>query len=91
MPKPPDVPSGHNVAGFGATVMRWGTGDAAARARIQTLTRGELVAKGVTATMARAWRDFYLNEIARNPKNPSARGRVELMQRTLELLEARHD
>ena len=91
MPKAPEVPSGLNVANFGSNVMRWGTGNAAARARIQTLTRGELVTKAVTTTMARAWRDFYISEVARNPKNPSARGRVELMQRAVELLEASHD
>jgi hypothetical protein len=33
---------------FGADVMRWGTGDAAARARIESLTREELQQAGVT-------------------------------------------
>ena len=68
--------------------MRWGTGDEAARERRETLTRNELVHLNVTVQMAREWRDFYRNEIIRNPKNPSARGRIELMQRAIELLEA---
>ena len=58
MPKPPDVPGGRTVNAFGSDVMRWGTGDQAARERMATLTREYLVAKGVTAEMARAWRDF---------------------------------
>jgi hypothetical protein len=36
--------------------------------------------------MAEAWRDFYRNELALNPENPSAAGRAELMQRAAELL-----
>ena len=88
MPKAPDVPKGLNVAEFGFKVMRWGTGDEAARERRGTLTRNELVDLDVTVQMAREWRDFYRNEIIRNPKNPSARGRIDLMQRAIELLEA---
>lgn len=91
MPKSPDVPDGLNVAEFGFKVMRWGTGDAAARERMDALTRSELVTLGVTGTIARTWRDFYLSEIIRNPKNPSARGRADLMQRALELLEQTND
>jgi len=51
-----------------------------------TLTRAELVRAGVTREMAEAWRDFYLHELVRNPLNPSAAGRAELMQRAVELL-----
>lgn len=91
MPKPPDVPGGLSVAEFGFKVMRWGTGDEAARERMGSLTRSELADLNVTITIAREWRDFYRNEIVRNPKNPSARGRAELMQRALELLEATDD
>jgi hypothetical protein len=74
------------VSDFGNKVMRWGTGHEAARARIKTLTREELERAGVTAEMAAIWRDFYINEAARNPANPSAAGRAELMARAAELL-----
>lgn len=71
---------------FGKRIMQWGTGDDAARARIGTLTRVDLVQIGLTQEMAAAWRDFYLHELARNPRNPSAAGRAELMQRAADLL-----
>jgi len=71
-------------------VMRWGSGDAAARARISTLTREELERAGLTREMAEVWRDFYRHENARNPRNPSAAGRAELMQRAVELLSGGH-
>ncbi len=87
MPVPPKVPSAFNRSQFGKDVMKWGTGDAVARARIGTLTLAELQNAGVTAEMARQWRDFYTEEARRTPTNPSARGRIELMQRALELLE----
>jgi len=91
MPKPPKVPSGLTTAGFGQNIMRWGTGHVSARARIATLSLAELRALGVTLEMAREWHDFYLSEVARNPRNPSARGRVELMQHAVKLLEQDND
>ena len=57
--------------------MGWGTGDAEARARMETLTKEELEKNGVTKEMAEKWRDFYKQEIARNPNNPSAAGRAD--------------
>jgi hypothetical protein len=83
---PPDVPAGTTRNAFGTRIMRWGTGDAAARARMETLTREELVTAGVTLGMAREWREFYRRELLRNPANPSAAGRADLMQRAVELL-----
>ncbi len=83
---PPDVPAGITRNEFGTRTMRWGTGDAAARERLATLTREELERAGVTLTSAREWRDFYVNEMRRNPNNPSAAGRADLMQRAVELL-----
>ncbi len=91
MPKAPDVPEGLHIAEFGFKVMRWGTGDASARERMSVLTRSELVEAGVTIEIARSWRDFYLSEVARVSRNPSARGRADLMQRALELLEENND
>lgn len=74
---------------FGKRIMRWGMGDDAARARIRTLTREELAQAGLTQEIAEAWRDFYRHELARHPRNPSAAGRAELMQRAVELLRQR--
>ena len=71
---------------FGQRVMRWGTGNEVAMARISTLRREELERAGLTREMAEAWRDFYRHELARNPRNPSAAGRAELMQRAVEFL-----
>jgi hypothetical protein len=83
----PSLPPGVSRAEFGQNIMRWGSGDAAARERMSTLTREELIEAGVTLEMAREWRELYLREKARNPNNPSAAGRADLMQRTVELLE----
>jgi hypothetical protein len=66
--------------------MRWGTGDAAARERVESLTREELEQAGVTRQIAKAWWDFYRAEVLRNPRNPSARGRADLMQQAADLL-----
>jgi RHS repeat-associated protein len=84
MPRP--LPPGVTQAQFGNEVMRWGTGNAAARERIATLTREGLTKAGVTKDMARAWRDFYRTVARETPANPSAAGRADLMQRALELL-----
>ncbi len=86
---PPPTPRGMTLREFGTRVMRWGTGDDAARARVRTLTREELTQGGLTPEMAEAWRDFYLHELARNPRNPSAAGRAALMQRAVALLRQR--
>ena len=83
----PKVPSGMDVAKFGQQVMQWGTGSESARERISTITHNELVRNGVTLDMAREWVKFYVNETLRNPNNPSAQGRAELMQHVVKLLE----
>ena len=84
--RPPIHSSCASLRDFGVKVMRRGTGSVAARARMMTLTREELVRAGLTRPMAEAWRDFYRNELSLNPDNPSAAGRAELMQRTVDLL-----
>jgi hypothetical protein len=71
---------------FGSEVMRWGTGDAEALARIDSLTREELQQAGVTRDIALQWRNFYRSELVRNPDNPSAAGRAELMAAAARLL-----
>ena len=67
--------------------MKWGTGDADALAQIPGLSRSHLVRNGVTKEMAEAHVRFYRNELLRKPRNPSARGRAELMEAVAKLLE----
>ena len=55
---PPPTPGNMTLREFGQSVMRWGSGDIAARARITTLTREELERAGLTREMAEAWRDL---------------------------------
>jgi hypothetical protein len=73
-------------ATFGHTVMKWGTGDAAARSRINTITVDELKRYGVSTAIVESWINFYQDVVARNPVNPSARGRIDLLQHALRLL-----
>jgi len=82
----PQTPPGTSVPKFGKDIMKWGTGDAEARARAANLTREELERAGVTREMAEQWRDFYKDVITKTPNNPSAAGRTDLMQRAVELL-----
>jgi len=84
---PPPTPRNITLREFGQRVMRWGSGDTAARARMSALIREELERAGLTREIAGAWRDFSRHESARNPNNPSATGRAELMQRAIELLD----
>jgi hypothetical protein len=53
---------------------------------MESLTREKLEQAGMTRQIAEAWRDFYRAEVLRNPRNPSARGRTDLMQRAADLL-----
>ena len=85
--RPPIPESAATLKRFGGEIMRWGTGDASARARIAGLTKEELDTAGVTREIAERWRDFYRNEVVRHPRNPSARGRADLMQRAVGLLD----
>jgi RHS repeat-associated protein len=87
----PNLPIPPGLKGFSdfGKKMGWGSGDAEARARMETLTKEELEKNGVTKEMAEKWRDFYKDEIARNPNNPSAAGRADLMQHAADLLDGK--
>ncbi len=67
-------------------IMKWGTGNDEARARITQLTKEELQREGMTKEMAEAIRDFYKKTAEVDPWNPSAAGRAELMQKAVDLL-----
>jgi RHS repeat-associated protein len=81
----PLPPTGMSNAQFGQ-LMNWGTGSDAARAQIPNLSREALQGAGVTREMAVEWAEFYANVFARNPSNPSALGRAELMAAAAEIL-----
>lgn len=83
----PSTPKGMSNRSFNEQVMKWGTGSEAARQRASTITLKELEDGGVTVELAQQWRDWYSNILAQNPKNPSAAGRVDLMNRAIELLQ----
>ena len=59
--------------------MRWGSGDQAAIDRIETITVDHLIRHGVTLEIAKEWLTFYQCGFNRNPFNPSALGRAQLM------------
>jgi hypothetical protein len=81
----PETPGGMSISSFGK-LMKWGTGEAAALARVPKLSRGFLERAGVTRAMAEAWARFYRNEMRRVPDNASARGRAVLMEEAARLL-----
>jgi len=66
--------------------MAWGTGHDAARSQIPNLTRQGLQQAGVTRLIAKSWAQFYRREALRNPANPSALGRAELMEAATKVL-----
>ena len=80
------LPTGIRTLRQFGRMLGWGPGDAAARKRAAELTRSEVQAMELTMEIAGAWREFYRRELERNPGNPSAAGRIELMDRVLELI-----
>jgi 23S rRNA A1618 N6-methylase RlmF len=66
--------------------MQWGTGSDVPRERMGTITVEEMNKAGVTSEMSQNWANFYRNEMVRNPANPSAPGRADLMQYVRDLL-----
>ena len=86
----PWVPPGYTLSKFGGEVVKWGNSSEAARARMESLTEQDLESMrslGLTRARADEWRDFYTDVSRRNPQNPSAAGRVDLMQRIADLLD----
>lgn len=84
---PPPTPSGMTQPEFGKLV-GWGK-TPASMARILTIGPEDITAfleAGLTPELGQQWADFYANEAMRNPGNPSALGRYELMQFITDLL-----
>ena len=77
---PPGLPPGcPDTRHFGTQIMRWGTYDDEAIARIATVTVGRLMAHGVTRGLMLEWLTSHECEFRRKPLNPSVVGRVELL------------
>jgi hypothetical protein len=75
---------GRTFQTFGRELLRWGTGPRQARARVRSLNATDLA--GVTETHALAVIHFYHQEYRRNPANRTARYRMQLGRRALELI-----
>ncbi|MGI8549798.1 MAG: DUF4951 domain-containing protein [Dehalococcoidia bacterium] len=75
---PGPLPRGMNNRQFGQLI-GWGTGDAEAEARVGSVEITALKTAGVTRAIIRAWAAGYRQELRRNPGNPSAGGRVALL------------
>ena len=85
IPELPLPPGFNGTAEFGERI-GWGRGDQQARKRASEITLEEIESIGITPEIAEAWRRYYEAVLARNPANPSVRGRIELMTRIMELL-----
>lgn len=89
MRKPPigdiPVPEGCTSKSEFGRLVGWGSGDEEAIARARSITALEVEAIGMTTLIAAAWRDAYVRALDDYEANPSARGRIVLMQRIIEL------
>ena len=84
----PATPHNMNLPAFGKGVIGWGGGPHDAKARFENVTRADvnlMKQKGLTLEMAQAWQAFYENETLRNPGNPTAPFRAQLMQKIASL------
>ena len=75
-------------AAFGSLI-GWGVGARGAAARVGTITLAELQAAGITLPMALHWQAVYQRAIMNNAGAAAAHERLQLMQRAIELLNAR--
>jgi hypothetical protein len=84
---PPATPNEVSTAFFGRHIMKWGVGKRDAIARIATISAAELIRATVTCDILEQWRDFYLAEVSRIPRNATAKARADLMEHCLKLLQ----
>lgn len=84
----PSTPNNINLPSFGQGIIGWGTGPDGAEARLNNISAADVAqmkTQGVTLNMAKAWQAFYENETLRNPGNPTAPFRAQLMQKIVSL------
>ena len=73
---------------FGKGIIGWGAGPKDAEARFLNITQADVETmkqEGLSLAMAQAWRNFYENETLRNPGNPTAPFRAQLMKKIASL------
>ena len=80
----PKTPHNMSLPAFGQGVIGWATGPEGAKARFENIQKQDLKAiqeKGTTLAMVKEWQAFYETEVQRNPCNPTAPYRAELMKK----------
>ena len=80
----PKTPQNMSLPAFGQGVIGWATGPEGAKVRFENIQKQDLKAiqeKGTTLAMVKEWQAFYENEVQRNPCNPTAPYRAELMKK----------
>ena len=84
----PKTPNNMSLPNFGQGVIGWATGPEGAKTRLENIKKSDLKAiqiKGTTLDMVKEWQAFYENEVVRNPCNPTASYRAQLMKKTAQL------
>ena len=84
----PKTPHNMSLPEFGQGVIGWATGPKGAKARLENIQQQDLKdiqQKGTTLAMVKEWQAFYENEVQRNPCNPTAQYRAELMKKIANL------
>lgn len=84
----PATPNNMILPEFGKGIIGWGAGPKDAEVRFQRVTTADvekMKQDGVTLEMAQAWQTFYENETQRNPGNPTAPFRAQLMKKIVSL------
>ncbi|MGE8537860.1 MAG: DUF4951 domain-containing protein [Acinetobacter sp.] len=84
----PATPDNMILPEFGKGIIGWGAGPKDAEARLQSVNKVDvekMKQDRVTLDMAQAWQTFYENETQRNPGNPTAAFRAQLMKKIVSL------
>ncbi|MCJ0926714.1 DUF4951 domain-containing protein [Acinetobacter lwoffii] len=84
----PATPNNMILPEFGKGIIGWGAGPKDAEVRFLNITQAEVKTmkqKGLSLAMAQAWQTFYENETLRNPGNPTAPFRAQLMKKIVSL------
>ena len=84
----PQTPHNMTLPEFGQGVIGWATGEDGAKKRLENIQKADLKGiqeKGTTLEMVKEWQAFYENEVQRNPCNPTAPYRAQLMKKIAEL------
>ena len=84
----PPTPNNMSLPSFGQGVIGWGTGPDGAEKRLNNITKqdvDQLKTQDVNLDMIKTWQKFYENETQRNPGNPTAPFRAQLMKKIVEL------